>query len=51
MAADVGADIVSGIAAVGIYTAAVAAAPFSGGTSIAVGIAAAGASAAAIKPD
>ena len=49
MAADVGADIVSGIAAVGIYTAAVAAAPFSGGTSIAVGIAAAGASAAAIK--
>ena len=49
MAVDVGADIVSGIAAVGIYTAAVAAAPFSGGTSIAVGIAAAGASAAAIK--
>lgn len=49
MAVDVGADIVSGIAAVGIYTAAVAAAPFSGGASIAVGVAAAGASAAAIK--
>lgn len=49
MATDVGADIISGIAAVGIYTAAVAAAPFSGGASIAVGIAAAGASAAAIK--
>ncbi len=49
MAADVGADIVSGIAAVGIYTAAVAAAPFTGGASIAVGIAAAGASGALIK--
>lgn len=49
MAVDAGADIVSGIAAVGIYTAAVAAAPFSGGASIAVGVAAAGASAAAIK--
>ena len=49
MATDVGADIISGIAAVGIYTAAVAAAPFSGGASIAVGIAAAGTSAAAIK--
>ena len=49
MATDVTADIVSGIAAVGIYTAAVAAAPFSGGASIAVGVAAAGASAAAIK--
>lgn len=49
MAVDIGADIVSGIAAVGIYTASVAAAPFSGGTSIAVGVAAAGASAAAIK--
>ncbi len=49
MAVDVGADIVSGVAAVGIYTAAVAAAPFTGGGSIAVGIAAAGASGAAIK--
>lgn len=49
MATDVGADIVSGIAAVGIYSAAVAAAPFTGGASIAVGIAAAGTSAAAIK--
>lgn len=49
MAVDVGADIVSGIAAVGIYSAAVAAAPFTGGASIAVGVAAAGASGAAIK--
>lgn len=49
MASDITADIISGIAAVGIYTAAVAAAPFTGGASIAVGVAAAGASAAAIK--
>ena len=49
MAVDVGADIVSGVAAVGIYAAAVATAPFTGGGSIAVGIAAAGASGAAIK--
>lgn len=49
MAVDVTGDMISGIAAVGIYTAAVAAAPFSGGASIAVGIAAAGASGAAIK--
>ena len=49
MAVDVGADIVSGIAAVGIYSAAVAAAPFTGGASIAVGVVAAGASGAAIK--
>ena len=49
MAVDVGADIVSGIAAVGIYSAAVAAAPFTGGASIAVGVAAAGVSGAAIK--
>ena len=49
MASDVIADMVSGIAAVGIYTAAVAAAPFTGGASIVVGVAAAGASAAAIK--
>ena len=49
MATDVGADIVSGITAVGIYTASVAAAPFTGGASIAVGVAAAAASGAAIK--
>ena len=49
MATDVGADIVSGIAAVGIYTASVAAVPFTGGASIAVGLSAATASAAAIK--
>jgi len=49
MASDVVADIFSGIAAVGIYTAAVALAPVSGGASIAVGIAAATASGAAIK--
>ena len=49
MASDITADIISGIAAVGIYTAAVAAAPFTGGASIAVGVVAAGASAAAIK--
>ncbi len=48
-AVDVGADIVAGVAAVGIYSAAVAAAPFTGGASIAVGIVAAGASGAAIK--
>ena len=49
MAVDIGADIVSGIAAVGIYSASVAAAPFTGGASIAVGVAAAGVSGAAIK--
>lgn len=49
MAVDVAADVVSGIAAVGIYTAAVAAAPFTGGASIAVGIGAAALSGAAIK--
>ena len=49
MASDVAGDMISGIAAVGIYTAAVAAAPFTGGASIAVGVVAAGASAAAIK--
>ena len=46
---DVTSDIVSGIAAVGIYTVAVAASPFSGGTSIAIGAAAATAAGAAIK--
>ncbi|MCD8378340.1 MAG: hypothetical protein LUB59_06095, partial [Candidatus Gastranaerophilales bacterium] len=49
MASDVAGDMISGIAAVGIYTAAVAAAPFTGGASIAVGIAAATASGALIK--
>ena len=49
MAVDITADIVSGITAVGIYTAAVAAAPFTGGASIAVGVAAAGVSGAVIK--
>lgn len=49
MACDITGDIVSGIAAVGIYTAAVAAAPFTGGASIALGVAAAGASGALIK--
>ena len=38
MAVDVAGDLVSGIAAVGIYTAAVAAAPFTAGASIALGI-------------
>ena len=49
MASDVAGDMISGIAAVGIYTAAVAAAPFTGGASIAVGVAAATASGALIK--
>lgn len=49
MATDVVGDIVSGVAAVGIYTVAVAAAPVTGGASIAVGVAAAAASGAAIK--
>ena len=49
MAADVVGDMVSGIAAVTIYTAAVAAAPFTGGASIAIGVAAATASGALIK--
>ena len=38
MAADFAGDMISGIAAVGIYTAAVAAAPFTGGASIALGL-------------
>jgi len=46
---DFAADMASGIAAVGIYTVAVAAAPFTGGASIAVGFAAAAASGAVIK--
>lgn len=49
MAADVVGDMVSGIAAVTIYTAAVAAAPVTGGASIAVGVATATASGAFIK--
>ncbi len=49
MAADVVGDMVSGIAAVAIYTAAVAAAPLTGGASLAVGVAAAAASGAVIK--
>lgn len=49
MASDVAGDMISGIAAVGIYTAAVAAAPFTGGASIAIGITAATASGALIK--
>ncbi len=49
MTTDFVGDLVSGIAAVGIYTAAVAAAPFTGGASIAVGVAAAAASGALIK--
>lgn len=49
MAADVVGDMVSGIAAVTVYTAAVAAAPFTGGASIAVGFAAATGAGALIK--
>ena len=49
MASDITGDIVSGIAAVGIYTLAVAAAPVTGGASIALGVAAAGTSGALIK--
>lgn len=49
MAVDVTADVVSGVAAFGIYTVAVAASPFSGGTSIALGVAAAAGTGALIK--
>ena len=49
MAVDVIADMVSGIAAVGIYSLAVAAAPFSGGASIAAGAALATVSGGLIK--
>ncbi len=49
MATDVVGDMVSGIAAVTIYTAAVAAAPFTGGASIALGVAVAATSGALIK--
>lgn len=49
MATDVAADMAAGIASVGIYTAAVAAAPFTGGGSIVAGIVASSAAGAAIK--
>lgn len=49
MTVDIVADTVSGIAAIPIYGAVVAAAPFTGGASIAVGIAAAGATGALLK--
>ena len=49
MATDMVGDMVSGIAAVGIYTAAIAAAPITAGASLAIGFAAATASGAAIK--
>ncbi len=49
MAVDVAGDLVSGVTAVGIYTAAVAAAPFTGGLSIVAGVGAAAASGALIK--
>ncbi len=49
MAADFAGDMVSGILSVGIYMGAVAGAPFTGGASIAVGLAAATASAGLIK--
>ena len=49
MACDVAGDLVSGIAAVGIHSLAVAAVPFTGGASIAVGVGAAALSGAVIK--
>ena len=49
MATDMVGDMTSGIAAVGIYTAAIAAAPVTGGTSLLVGFGLATASGAAIK--
>lgn len=49
MAVDVAADFVSGVVAFGIYTAAVASSPFTGGTSIALGVAAAAGTGALIK--
>lgn len=49
MAVDVAADVVSGVASFAIYTAAVAAAPFSGGASIALGVALAAGSGVLIK--
>lgn len=49
MAVDVTADVVSGVVSFGVYTAAVAAAPFTGGASIAVGVAAAAGTGALVK--
>lgn len=49
MVVDVVADTVSGIVAIPVYGAAVAAAPFTGGASIAIGIAVAGATGALLK--
>lgn len=49
MAGDVVADVASGVAAFGIYTVAVASSPFTGGTSIALGVAAAAGTGALIK--
>ena len=50
MAVDVGADIVTGVVAVGTFTAATVSAPFSGGTSYAVAFALTTATSAALKP-
>lgn len=49
MAVDVVADVASGVAAFGIYTVAVASSPFTGGTSIALGVFAAAGTGALIK--
>lgn len=49
MAVDVAADVVSGVASFGVYTAAVAAAPFTGGASIAVGVTVAAATGVLLK--
>lgn len=49
MAVDVVADVASGVAAFGIYTVAVASSPFTGGTSIALGVVAAAGTGALIK--
>ena len=50
MAVDVGADIVTGVVAVGTFTAATVSAPFSGGTSYAAALALTTATSAALKP-
>ena len=49
MAVDVVADVVSGVVSYTVYTAAVAAAPFSGGTSILLGVAVAAGTGAVVK--
>lgn len=46
---DIAADVISGIVSVGIYAGAIALCPFTGGASIAVGVAAAAAAGASIK--